>query len=140
MLIQILIPGPFCGWKRRDYSLHTVCAPITLTFLGPMAQRLKCLPAMRETRVRSLGWEDSPGEENGNPLQYSRLENPMDRGTWWATVHGVTKSQTQQRFHSQALFMCCACCWDTVLPFLCFVTYCCLPLPTCVALPQGSPP
>ena len=33
----------------------------------------------------------SPGEENGNPLQYSCLENPMDRGTWWAIVHGVTK-------------------------------------------------
>ena len=32
----------------------------------------------------SLGWEDSPGEENGNPLQYSCLENPMDRGAWWA--------------------------------------------------------
>ena len=29
----------------------------------------------------------SPGEGNGNPLQYSRLENPMDRGAWWATVH-----------------------------------------------------
>ena len=37
----------------------------------------------------------SPGEGNGNPLQYSWLENPMDRGAWWATVHGVTKSQTQ---------------------------------------------
>ena len=36
-----------------------------------MAQRLKHLPAMQETRVRSLGWEDSPGEGNGNPLQYS---------------------------------------------------------------------
>ena len=36
----------------------------------------------------------SPGEGNGNPLQYSCLENPMDRGAWWATVHGVTKSQT----------------------------------------------
>ena len=36
----------------------------------------------------------SPGEGNGNPLQYSCLENPMDRGTWWATVHGVTKSWT----------------------------------------------
>ena len=34
----------------------------------------------------------SPGEENGNPLQYSFLENPMDRGAWWATVHGVTES------------------------------------------------
>ena len=37
----------------------------------------------------------SPGEGNGNPLQCSCLENPMDRGAWWATVHGVTKSQTQ---------------------------------------------
>ena len=34
----------------------------------------------------------SPGEGNGNPLQYSCLKNPMDRGAWWATVHGVTKS------------------------------------------------
>ena len=36
----------------------------------------------------------SSGEENGNPLQYSSLENPMDRGAWWATVHEVTKSWT----------------------------------------------
>ena len=36
----------------------------------------------------------SPGEGNGNPLQYSCLENPMDRGAWWATVHRVTKSRT----------------------------------------------
>ena len=36
-----------------------------------------------------------PGERNGNPLQYFCLENPMDRGTWWAIVHGVAKSQTQ---------------------------------------------
>ena len=37
----------------------------------------------------------SPGEGTGNPLQYSCLKNPMDRGAWWATVHGVAKSQTQ---------------------------------------------
>ena len=36
----------------------------------------------------------SPGEGNGNPLQYSCLENPTDGGTWQATVHGVAKSQT----------------------------------------------
>ena len=39
------------------------------------------------------GWGRSPGEENGNPLQYSCLENPMDRGAWRATVHGVTTEQ-----------------------------------------------
>ena len=37
----------------------------------------------------------SPGEGNGNPLQYSCLENPMDREAWWATVHGVAKSRTR---------------------------------------------
>ena len=37
----------------------------------------------------------SPGEGHGNPLQYSCLENPMDRGAWWAVVHRVAKSQTQ---------------------------------------------
>ena len=36
----------------------------------------------------------SPGEGNGNPFQYPCLENPMDGGAWWATVHGVAKSQT----------------------------------------------
>ena len=39
--------------------------------------------------------ERSPGGGNGNPLQYSFLENFMDRGAWWATVHGVPKSQTR---------------------------------------------
>jgi len=37
----------------------------------------------------------SPGEENGNPLEYPCLGNPMDRGTWWAILHGVAESQTQ---------------------------------------------
>ena len=41
------------------------------------------------------GLQRSPGEGNGNPLQYSCLENPMDGGAWWAVVHGVTKSRTQ---------------------------------------------
>ena len=41
------------------------------------------------------GLGKSPGERNGNPLQYSCLENPMDREAWQATVHGVAKSQTR---------------------------------------------
>ena len=98
-----------------------------------MAQLVKNLPAMWETWVRSLGWEDPlekgkathssnicfpggsdgkvsafnvgdlgsiPGlgrsheEGNGNPLQYSGLENPMDKEAWQATGHGVTKGWT----------------------------------------------
>ena len=60
-----------------------------------MAQRLKRLPGMQVTRVRSLGWEDPLEKENGNPLQYS-------------TVHGVAKSRTRLRdftftFHFHAL-------------------------------------
>ena len=49
-----------------------------------------------------LGLGKSPGEGNGNSLQYSCLENSMDRGAWWAAVHGVPKSRTglsDQDFH-----------------------------------------
>jgi len=41
------------------------------------------------------GSKRCPGEGNGNPLQYSYLENSMDRRAWWATVHGIAKSQTR---------------------------------------------
>ena len=43
-----------------------------------------------------------PGGGNGNPFQYFCLKNPIDRGTWWATVHGVTKSQTRLSAHAGA--------------------------------------
>ena len=52
----------------------------------------KNLPAVQETQVQvSLGQEDPPGEGNSNSLQYSCLENPMNRRAQQATVHGVTK-------------------------------------------------
>ena len=50
---------------------------------------------MAQTVKNLLGSGRSPGERNGNPLQHSCLENSMDRGAWWATVHGVAKSQTR---------------------------------------------
>ena len=49
---------------------------------------------MQKTGVWSLGREDPPGGGNGNPLQYSCLENPMNRGVWWALVHKVAQSWT----------------------------------------------
>ena len=52
---------------------------------------VKNLPANAGDRGSVPGSGISPGEGNGNPLQYSLLENPMDRGAWRATVHGVTK-------------------------------------------------
>ena len=46
-----------------------------------------------------------PGEGTGNPLQYSCLENPMDGGAWWATVHGVAESQTQLKRLNTSIFL-----------------------------------
>ena len=59
-----------------------------------MAQVVKNLSAMQETWVQFLGWED-PQEKEMSTYSYFCLENPMDRGPWWATVHGVAKSWTQ---------------------------------------------
>ena len=64
-----------------------------------MAQRIQYLPAMQETWVQSLGWEDPVEKEMGNTLQYSCLENPTDRGAWRATIHGVTESDTTEQLH-----------------------------------------
>ena len=54
----------------------------------------------QEKWVQSLGWEDPLGGRNGNPLQYSCLENFMDRGAWRATVYGDAKSQTRPSTHT----------------------------------------
>ena len=73
--------------------LYNVLQSAFEDFLGGTA--VKDLPASageHETQVRSLGWEDPL--EKGNPLQYSCLENPMDREARQATVHGVAKSGT----------------------------------------------
>ena len=73
---------------------HTTCIyvgfPVVLVEKSPPASTGDI-----ETWLRSLGREDPPGEGNGNTLQYSCLENPMDRGAWQATVCGATKSWTR---------------------------------------------
>ena len=51
------------------------------------------------------GWGRSPGEGNGNPLQYSYLEYPMDGGTWRAIVRGVTESDTTEQLHFLSFFV-----------------------------------
>ena len=77
-------------------SLHCYLRLSNLFFLfaSLVAQRLKHLPLMRETWVRSLGQED-PLEKEMATHSSSCLENPMDGGAWWATGHGVTKSRTR---------------------------------------------
>ena len=72
-----------------------------------LAPHLPLLPTLK-IRLQLLSPALLLGEGNGNPLQYSCLENPMDGGAWWATVHGVAKSQTQLSdftftFHFHAL-------------------------------------
>ena len=62
------------------------------TYWGSLvAQMVKNPRAVQETRVQSLGQEDPLEKGIGNPLQYSCLENSMDRGAWQAIVHGVAK-------------------------------------------------
>jgi hypothetical protein len=62
---------------------------------------IKNLPASAGDTGLIPGLGRSPGVGSGNPLQYSCLENPMDRGTWWAAVPGVSKSWTQLSMHIQ---------------------------------------
>ena len=81
----------------------------TSTFASLIAQTVKNLPAMQETWVRSLGQED-PGEGNGNPFQYSCLENPTGREAWQATGHGDCKELHMTE-------------WLTLLLLLCFINY-----------------
>ena len=107
--------------------LPSFCLPATkhaYFWASLVAQTLKNLPAMWETQDRFQGWKDSkesacnvgdpgsipglersPGDGNGYPLQYSCLENSVDREAWQATIHGVTKSWTWLRnFHFTSVF------------------------------------
>ena len=109
------------GWPKlcedRDHDyLSDYCIPIQLfahclpcsscsiniswKSASLVAQTVKNLPCHVGHLGLIPGSGRSPGEGNGNSLQYSCLENPMDRGAWWATVHGVTKSWTQLKRQS----------------------------------------
>ena len=74
-------------------------------FCDPLAQMIKaskCNVGDLHSIPRS---ERSPREGNGNPLQYSCLENSMDGGTWWATVHGVAESDVTEWLHFISFFL-----------------------------------
>ena len=86
---------------NQHEALSFICFPfseVILIFLSQVALVVKDPPANagRHNRPQFNPWVGKiPGEGNGNPLQYSCLEIPMDRGAWRATVHSVTKSQTR---------------------------------------------
>ena len=69
--------------------IFTVCFQVRLSFMVQIM--------LNSSRIPGSG--RSLGEGNGTPLQYSCLENPMDGGAWWATVHGLAKSRTRLHFH-----------------------------------------
>ena len=68
--------------------------PLQYSWASLVAQTVKNPPTMWETWFQSLGWEDLLEKGHGNPVQYSCLENTMDRGAWQVKIHGVAKSQT----------------------------------------------
>ena len=68
--------------------------PLQYFWASLVAQMLKNVPVMQETWVRSLGWEDPLAECMATHSSILAWRIPMDKGAWWATVHGVVKSRT----------------------------------------------
>ena len=75
-------------------SLSVICKTIVQTLPGDSGVTLPSMQEMPEIWVLFLG--RSPGGGHGNPLQYSCLENPTDRGVWQATVHGISELDTTE--------------------------------------------
>ena len=73
-------------------TVDIITASIYEGFLGGSEVKVSACNVGDLGSIPGLG--RSPGDGNGNPHQYSCLENPMDRGAWWAILHGVTKSRT----------------------------------------------
>ena len=68
--------------------------PLQYSWASLVAQTVKNPPAIREIWVQSLGWEDPLEEDMATHSSILAWRIPMDRGAWWAPVHGITKSQT----------------------------------------------
>ena len=75
--------------------------PLQYPWASLVAQMVKNLPAMQQTWVRSLGWEDPLEEGMATHSSILAWRMPMDRGAWWATVHGVAESDTTERLSTQ---------------------------------------
>ena len=112
-MFKTIYTSQHCSWTFETFlaswfffflvviSLKLTCY---LQRASPVAHLVKNLPA-KAGDARDIGLilesGKSPGEGNGNPLQYYHLENSMDRGAWWTIDHGVTKSRTQLSAHTK---------------------------------------
>ena len=96
--------------------------------LGSSGKEFNCNTRDRGDLDSIPGLGRSPGGGNGNPHQYSCLENPMDWGSWWATVCGVVKSQTRLNMHTRLISS----------DQLCSSIICLLPVPSIDSLLLGS--
>ena len=97
--------GPEEGWNEVLFIVEDL-APPSDTVEFPRCSAVKNLPANAGDTgdTGSIpGPVRSPKGGHGNPLQYSCLENSMDRGAWWATVHGVAQSQARLSTHTLTL-------------------------------------
>ena len=100
----VLYPETFV--KRVDFMLCVcVCFFFNHNPQRMVAQMVKNLPAVRETRVRSLGWEDPLEEGMATHSSILAWRIPMDRGAWRATVHRGAKSQTQLSDYAQHIVL-----------------------------------
>ena len=84
----------------HSHTYMSVCLSPALVFLGSSV--VKNLSASAGDMGLIPGLERSPGEGSGEPVQDSYLGNPMDKGAWWTTVHGVTKSRTRLRLNNMS--------------------------------------
>ena len=97
-LLQQRWDGKGCWWNKTDCELRIVKLGFWyMSFQGGTVVQNPPANAGDATEAGSI-----TGEGNGNPLQYSCLENPLDRGAWWATVHGVPKSRRRLSTHRVA--------------------------------------
>ena len=98
-VLYCIIPFIWHSWNDKNFKN---LKEFQDSWASLMAQRVKHLPAMQETQVRSLGREDPLEKDMATPLQYSCLENSMDGGAWWAIYYGPgghRESDTTERLH-----------------------------------------
>ena len=95
MLVAQLVKNPPVMQGAERSPREGIGYPPQYSWASLVAQTVKNLPAMQQTWVRFLGWDDSLKRGMATHSSVLTWRNAMDRGAWWATVHGVAKSQTR---------------------------------------------